>query len=170
MTSKVLFLTLMFIWPCHGNTSGMARIVGGKPANFANWTFTVAIYRVDLDTPNPFFSRYKYACTGVIINKWHVLTVAHCLRDLNNSNGIYILSGIPKIEFGFDVRLLDLKYFAKAGLHSGRTYRQPRKLMYVSHQLYYYLVFWNSPHVLQVGLSEKVGTPTTARVNLIKIG
>ena len=142
MISKVLFLTLMFIWPCHGNTSDIARVVSGKPADFEKWKFTVAIYLVDLTNYNPLFQRYAYACTGIIINKWHVLTVAHSLTHLQNTNnGIYIVSGTAKIELNFDVRFIDQKYRAGAGLHSGRTYRQPRKLMHVSLQLYYRVFF-----------------------------
>ena len=48
MISRALFLTLMFIWQCHGEPNGMARIVGGKSvtkADWKDWNFIVAIYK-----------------------------------------------------------------------------------------------------------------------------
>ena len=140
MKSKVLFLTLMFIWTCQCNKFDMARIVSGKNVkfeNWKNWKFTVAIYKANQATMTNFFAELKYASTGVIINKWHVLTVAHSLISVGNSNEIYILSGATDIEYEFNTLLLDAKYYAKNGLRLGKMYRKPRIHMHVSHQLYF---------------------------------
>ena len=47
MISKVLFLTLMFIWNVHGEMNKMARIVGGIDAKPSKWKFVVAVYKLE---------------------------------------------------------------------------------------------------------------------------
>ena len=37
----------MLFWNCNGETSDMARIVGGKDADLFEWKFVVAIYKLE---------------------------------------------------------------------------------------------------------------------------
>ena len=128
MISKESFLTLMFIWTCHGDTFDMARVVGGNDADFDKWKFVVAIYKQTSTKVNSKQSKYNYYCAGVIINKWHVLTVAHCLISVKEMKEIIIQSGTTIMEYEINVIALDKKYFVENGLQEGKLFRYPRKL------------------------------------------
>ena len=119
MTSIILFLTLISIWTCHGNSDDMARIVNGKDADPFDWKFVVAIYQ-------NISSIYWYHCTGVIITKWHILTAAPCVPTNNAIWNYGIVSGTTKISLNIDPE----KFYTlpSAKLKPGIMYRKPSRM------------------------------------------
>ena len=66
-------------------TDAAPRIVGGAPAETANWGFTAAILR-----------RGRMHCTGSVIAPTRVLTAAHCVQGFNLAN-LLVLTGRSRI-------------------------------------------------------------------------
>ena len=54
----------------NGFLSLSVRIVGGKVANIGDYPYMALLKMAD----------GKYACGGSLINKWYVLTAAHCIE------------------------------------------------------------------------------------------
>lgn len=71
-----------------GSGGGKARtsVVGGGPADFSRWPFTVALLR-----------RGKFSCGGSVIAPTKVLTAAHCIERISPSK-LAIIANRPRID------------------------------------------------------------------------
>ena len=58
----------------------LTNIVGGKTAKFGDFPYMALLgYRSDLPITGK--TDTFYTCGGSLINKWYVLTAAHCIKD-----------------------------------------------------------------------------------------
>ena len=137
----------MFFVNCHGETNGMARIVGGKdviPSHWKYWNFIVAIYKPkDVYIEEILFSgtQLSIECAGSIISKWYVLTAANCMTTKEaRDDKIFIASGTPNLDIKIDLGALDKKSFAEKGLLKGEMFRKIKEYQDVSHELYYFII------------------------------
>ena len=77
---KSIILALMVVKIYSRELENMARVIEGQIANQKNWYFMVSMYARPRDYEG---QKILFAanCGGVIVNKWHILTAAHCLYD-----------------------------------------------------------------------------------------
>ena len=63
-----------------GTRLAISNIVGFSNAKMGDYPWMVL-----LGTPSEAFdNKIRYGCGGTIINKWYILTAAHCLNDGNS--------------------------------------------------------------------------------------
>ena len=101
----------------------MARVVEGKNARQKNWYFMVSMFTQSQNHSSSTNFLFKANCGGVIVNKWHILTAAHCLYEKIPENVIFS-AGSTRIE-----RVLRFKDKNKLRLDQERTYKLVESLI-----------------------------------------
>jgi secreted trypsin-like serine protease len=79
-------LLVVAVAPAGGSPQARSSIVGGAPANAAQWPYVVAIFR-----------KGHMHCTGTVIGPTRVLTAAHCIHGFNLAN-FQVITGRPELR------------------------------------------------------------------------
>ena len=59
----------------------LSNIVGGKRAKLGDFPYMALLGKI-----SPIDGKISYSCGGSLINKWYVLTAAHCIRSPNGDS------------------------------------------------------------------------------------
>ena len=58
----------------------ISNIVGGRKTKLGDFPYMALLGKIALD------GKILYSCGGSLINKWYVLTAAHCIRSPNGDS------------------------------------------------------------------------------------
>ena len=119
--------------------SALTRIIGGQNASILDFPWQVALIRAPASN-----AYYQQFCGGSIIDRWWVVTAAHCVDDLS-ARGLHVAYGIDFLPLG-RVNLQSVRTIIEHPEYDGRTNENDIALLRLTRPLTF------SPSVSTVGL------------------